>query len=390
MTTAVNKGMNRVEELYKDRTQRVIQLKAEGKRIFGYLCLYPVVEMLTALDIVPFRVLGDMKEPIIQADKYLPPVVCPFLRSCIDLGLKGKYDFLDGMLTSHICDVGAALSVIWNYTVKTPYHYNIDTPHTAHETALEQEKNLLKGLRNSLGEYTGRELTDELLKKAIALHNEQRGLVRQLYELNKVSPPLVSGTEMIKIIKVIQSIPVNEGNELLRQVTTEVKNRKNRPAKKAARLLIWGSIIDDTPMVEMIEGLEANVVMDDTCIGSRGFIDDVKVTPDPIDGLAEHYLIDIKCPRTFRAKNFFAMKKDYMEDLEDRFKYIADYVKEWHADGVIMQSVRYCDTHGYEVPQLRDYLNNVAIPNTYLEHDYTEGTLSQLRTRVQGFLEIIG
>jgi bcr-type benzoyl-CoA reductase subunit C len=390
MTIAVNMGMNRVEELYRDRTQRVRQLKAEGEKIFGYLCLYPVLEMMTALDIVPFRVLGDMREPITKADKYLPPVVCPFLRSCLDLGLKGKYGFLDGMLTSHICDVGSTLSGIWNYTVKTPYHYNIDTPHTSHDTALEQEKNLLMGLRKSLEEYTGRKLTDEMLKKAITLHNQQRALVRKVYGLKKNDPPLVSGAETIKIIKVIQSMPIYEGNELLRQIISEAKTRKNGPVKKSVRLLIWGSIIDDTPMVEMIEDLEANVVMDDTCVGSRAFIDDVKATSDPIDGLAEHYLVDIKCPRTFTAKDYFAMKKNYMEDLHDRFGYISDYIRDWNANGVIMQSVRYCDTHGYDVPQLRDYLNSVNIPNIYLEHDYTEGTLAQLRTRVQGFLEIIG
>jgi len=130
-------------------------------------------------------------------------------------------------------------------------------------------------------------------------------------------------------------------------------------------------------------------VMDDTCVGSRAYFSDVEPTDDPLDGLAHHYLADIKCPRTFRAKNYNDTTKDYMADLESRFSYLADYAREWKADGVILESVRYCDTHGYEVPQLRDYLNNIDLPSIYLEHDYTEGALAPLRTRVQGFLEII-
>jgi len=43
----------------------------------------------------------------------------------------------------------------------------------------------------------------------------------------------------------LMSIPVEAGNKLLRQTITEVKNRKN-VIKKQPRLLIWGSILDDT------------------------------------------------------------------------------------------------------------------------------------------------
>jgi benzoyl-CoA reductase/2-hydroxyglutaryl-CoA dehydratase subunit BcrC/BadD/HgdB len=185
-------------------------------------------------------------------------------------------------------------------------------------------------------------------------------------------------------------MPVIEGNALLREVITEIKSRNNGPVKKPARLLVWGSILDDTALIDMIESLDANVVMDDTCVGSRPFFEDVKITPDLIDGLAHHYLVDIKCPRTFRARDFYAVKKNYLEDLKSRFGYLADYVRDWKANGVILESVRYCDTHGYEVPGVRDFLKDAGIPSIYLEHDYTEGALQPLRTRVQGFLELIG
>ena len=389
MVVAVKKGLARVQELYQDRSKRVKELKAEGKKIAGYLCIYPVTEIMTALDLVPYRVLGDMREPITRSDAYLPPVVCPFLRSCLDIGLKGRYDFLDAMITSHICDVGSSLSGIWRYTVKTPFHYNIDTPHTIHDTSLAQTKAVLKAFQTAMETFAGKKITPVMLENAIKKHNEQRAMVRELYESKKQDPPLITGSETLKVIKAIQSLPVNEGNALLREVISEVKTRVNKPLKKNARLLVWGSILDDTAMIEMIESLDAYVVIDDTCVGSRAFFDDVKLTKDPIDGLAQHYLVDIKCPRTFRTRDFYAVKKNYMEDLKSRFSYLADYVRDWHANGVILQSVRYCDTHGYEVPQIRDYLKEVGIPSIYLEHDYTEGALSPMKTRVQGFLEII-
>ena len=390
MVAEKRNGLTRVREIYQDRPRRIIELKEEGKKIIGYLCIYPVLEMITALDLVPYRIFGDMREPITKADSFLPTVVCPFLRSCLDLGLKGKYDFLDGIITTHICDVGSNLAGIWNYSVKTPFSHNIDVPHTAHETAQEQERELIKAFRRVLEEFTGERITPDKLTRAIESHNQQRALVRELYDLKKLDPPLISGTETIQITKALMSIPVEEGNQLLREVISEVRERKDGPTKKSARLLLWGSIIDDSALTEMIESLDANIVMDDTCVGSRAYFADVKLTNDPTDGLAHHYLVDIKCPRTFKAKDYNAVRKDYMADLESRFSYLADYARDWKADGVILESVRYCDTHGYEVPGVRDYLNSIDLPSVYLEHDYTEGALAPLRTRVQGFLEVIG
>ncbi|HEY41464.1 MAG TPA: 2-hydroxyacyl-CoA dehydratase [Dehalococcoidia bacterium] len=384
-----SKGLLRAQEIYQDRSRRALELQKQGKKVVGYLCIYPVLEMMTALDIVPYRIFGDMREPITKADSYIPAVNCPFLRSCLDLGLKEKYSFLDGIVTTHICDVGSSLSGIWNYTVRTPFSFHIDTPHTLHETSLEQERGLLEDYQKALEDLTGQKMTKERLQEAVRVHNEQRALVRELYELKKQDPPLISGVETIRVIKAIQSIPVDEGNKLLREVIDEVKERNDGPQKKSARLLVWGSILDDTALPEMIEGLDANVVMDDTCVGSRAYFGDVELTNDPLDGLSHHYLVDIKCPRTFRTRDYTDVRKDYMTDLAVRFSYLRDYVRDWKADGVIMESVRYCDTHGYDVPGVRDYLDSVGIPSIYLEHDYTEGALAPLRTRVQGFLEII-
>ena len=81
MNINILKGLDKAGAIYQDRTQRVKELQKEGHKIFGYLCIYPITEMLTALDIIPFRLFGDIDEPITKANNYLPSVVCPFLRS---------------------------------------------------------------------------------------------------------------------------------------------------------------------------------------------------------------------------------------------------------------------------------------------------------------------
>ena len=378
-------GLSRAVAIYKDRALRATELKAEGKKVIGYICAHPVLEILTALKIVPFRIFGDINEPISKADSCLPTTVCPFIRSALDLGLKNRYQFLDGVAFAHSCDVVEKTAHIWNIYLKPAYFHFTDTPHGVHGAAVVQHKGLLKEFGGTLEQLAGGKLTSARLKAAIVAHNRQRALVRQLYDLRKPEPPLISGVEVLQLMVALMSLPVAEGSALLKQVISEVGQRHGGGQNNKPRLLIWGSIVDNTALYEMIEGLGADLVMDDTCVGSRFYWPDVELTEDPLDGLARRYLVDLKCPRTFWQPG-----KDYQADLESRFGYLKDYARQWQVDGVILQSLRYCDIHGYEVPQVRDYLKGIGLPNLYIEYDYSQSAMAPLRTRLQAFLEVVG
>jgi benzoyl-CoA reductase/2-hydroxyglutaryl-CoA dehydratase subunit BcrC/BadD/HgdB len=179
------------------------------------------------------------------------------------------------------------------------------------------------------------------------------------------------------------SLPLDEGNQLLEEVIREVKKRKPQPSARK-RLLLWGSILDSDDLLEMVEKLDADLVMDDICTGSRFFWPDVEVTDDPLDGLAKRYLVDLKCPRTFRQQ-----QGGYQASLENRFGYLKDFAEEWRADGALLQSLRYCDIHGYEVPAVKDYFQSIGLPSIFIEYGYNKSGMAQLKTRVQAFLETL-
>ncbi len=390
MVKVASRGITRAKEIYQNRDQRARELKAEGRQIMGYLCLYPVQEMMTAVDLVPYRMFGDVNETITEGNKLLPPNCCAFLRSTLDLGMKGKYDFLTGAVFAHICEVGQRVHQIWRVAVNLPYTHYIDTPHLIRPESVEQHRDLLKEFQGTLESLTGKTMTTARLKKAIRIHNQQRALVRELYDLRKPDPPLISGVETLQVLKAVMSLPIDEGNELLKETIDEVKNRQDGPTKKAGRLLVWGPVVDYTGLPAMIESLDANIVMDDTCVGSRPFMDDVELTADLLDGLAYHYLVDLKCARTVRGDAVFgATKKDYGAYKDFRFGYLGDQLKDWNVNGVVIETMRYCDSHGYELPVLRDYLDSLSIPHISVENDYSEAALAPLRTRIQGFLEVI-
>jgi benzoyl-CoA reductase subunit C len=383
-----DKGLSKAQEIYLNRSQRARELKAAGKKIIGYPCVYVPLEMLTALDLIPYQTCGDIKEPITEADRALPHSFCPIMRNCLDCALKGKNDFLDGMVTIHSSDPQEKTARVWESYTNYPYFHFIDMPITVRPEALEYFKSQLNDFRKTLEAFTGQKLSTDKLESAIKSHNQQRTLVRELYELTKSSPPLISGTEIIQVLKALTSLPVVEGNNLLTETISQVKSRTDGPKKKSARLLIWSSTLDDADIMKVFED-KANVVMNESCGGIRAYRGGVKFTTDLLGGLADYYLNEITCARTFRQATLGETRKDYGRDLQSRFGYLKGIIKEWKINGAIMLLVRYCDPFAFEMPSLKDYFNSLDIPSTYIEYDYTTGALAPLRTRVEAFLETI-
>ncbi|MBI4294748.1 MAG: 2-hydroxyacyl-CoA dehydratase [Chloroflexi bacterium] len=386
MTTQVSSksGLAKLKELYQDRQLRVRELKQQGVKVVGYFCCYPPLELITAANLLPYRIQGDVREPITQADAYLETIMCPFVRSTFDLALKGRYDFLDGMVMPHSCDTVERLYNVWRFYHKPDYMYSINVPHMLHHGSGEFFKHEIQTFKKSLEEFTGQEITQEKLRQAVELHNRNRRLLRQLYQLRKSSPPLLSGTEVMEIVVAGMTIPAAEFGDLLEAAIAEIQQRNQGP-QPGARVMIYGSEIDDIAFVELVESCGANVVMDDLCTGTRQFWVDVEPTPDPLDGITKRYLTRVVCPRTYKNR-----KPTRQEDFESRFSYLKQYAQEFNVAGVILYIIRYCDTHELDVPSIRNYLEAAGYSVLHLEDDYSVTTIGQLRTRVQAFTEVIG
>jgi benzoyl-CoA reductase/2-hydroxyglutaryl-CoA dehydratase subunit BcrC/BadD/HgdB len=59
-------------------------------------------------------------------------------------------------------------------------------------------------------------------------------------------------------------------------------------------------------------------------------------------------------------------------------------------DGAVLYVYIYCDPFGFEVPARKSYYDSIHIPLLYLETRYSTGTIGQLKTRIEAFLEMIG
>jgi benzoyl-CoA reductase/2-hydroxyglutaryl-CoA dehydratase subunit BcrC/BadD/HgdB len=64
-------------------------------------------------------------------------------------------------------------------------------------------------------------------------------------------------------------------------------------------------------------------------------------------------------------------------------------MQEYKADGVIFETMKFCDLWGYEVLSVVNRLRDEGSPIVRIEREYALTGEGQLRTRVQAFIELI-
>ena len=186
--------------------QTAQQWKQEGKQVIGWVCTYAPEELISAAGMLPVRIMGS-PEPHTIGDSYLQANMCPFVRSCLAQGLKGSYAFLDGILASHTCDTMCKLFDIWRLYVKPGFSHQIDHPHKLSGAATTYHLKEVQRLKSALEGFTGREIDDVALQRAIDVTNENRRLLKQIYELRKSDPPALSGVEAYNLVRASMILP---------------------------------------------------------------------------------------------------------------------------------------------------------------------------------------
>jgi benzoyl-CoA reductase subunit C len=96
--------------------------------VLGIICCCIPEEIIHAAGMLPVRLLSE-HEPNTEADLHLPTNLCPYCRSWFDQLLKGKYDYLDGIVIPHACDSICRTYDVWKYTLGLPYSHLINMPH---------------------------------------------------------------------------------------------------------------------------------------------------------------------------------------------------------------------------------------------------------------------
>jgi len=348
--------------------------KGEGKRVVGYLCTYAPEEIIYAAGMLPYRAGAAGCTATDKADVYLHRFNCTYARCLLQLGLEGDYDFLDGFCFMNGCEQLRRTYDIWVKKIETKFVDMLTIPHVISEKRFDWYLDDIKKFAENLASHFGvMPLDNQKLKDAIKIYNETRRLMLELYDLRKADNPPISGTESMQLAIAAFTTPKPIFNKLMRAALDAIKARPGISAYRA-RIMIAGSFMDDTFLLELIEEAGGLVVADNLCYGFRHFDTPVEETGDPLEAIARRYYWHNPCPR---------MQGEFDRRL-DETRAIA---KGANVDGVIFQRIAFCDSHGAESPMESKYLEEEGMPTIILEREYMPSDRGRLKTRIQAFIE---
>ena len=354
---------------------------APGRKAIGYMPVYVPRELIHAAGMLPVGILGggDALE-VIQGDAYYQSYICRIPRSTLELGLTGRLNCLDGMLFPSICDVIRNLSGMWQILFKDKYVRYFDVPQNYVDsiggTFYIQE---LQTLREDLGKLRGAPVTDAELNASIAVYNENRVAVSDLYAYRAAKPWQAPTSEVYLLLRAGMVLPPEEHTQLLRDYLAATDSVA-RPKRDNARVVINGSFCEQPPLslIKSIEMSGCYIVDDDFMLVTRWLLDEVPANANPLEELSKAFL---HRSATSAAK--------YDQTREEKGMFLVGQVKTRGAEGVIFAAPSFCDPALLERPMLQDVLSKHNIPHTAFKFAENTGQMAPIREQSGTFADSI-
>jgi len=370
----LDKLLNRFREIERTRYTRFAEWKNGSKKILGYFCTYTPEEMIHAAGILPVRILGDSLD-ISLADLHLPNFACSFVRSSLDAGLKGKYDFLDGAVFPQSCDSIQVLSNVWQLKFPDKFCSSVIVPANMNAAgSLCYFVNELKRFKEDLESLIKREISESDLQESIELYNRNRKLLEELYAIRRESSA-INASDLLAVLISGMLLPKAEHTDLIAQLLSYLRSASSQASDKP-KIVLTGNVCGSPDIIKLIESAGITVVDDALCIGSRYFRGQIDEGIDPIEAIAQRYLRKVHCPCK------------YSSDF-DYSKYLFSLVSNSKAQAVIFLQIKFCDPHLFDYSYLARKLKSNGIPHLLIEYEQQSSSLNQIKTRLEAFSEML-
>jgi len=370
-----------VSEVHGLRIQELDEHRKKGGKVVGTFCVFVPEEIIVAAKALSVGLCAGSQFWIEDGEKVLPRNMCPLIKAFMGAKIGGTCPYFqscDMVIGETTCDgKKKAWEILDEYV---PVHV-MDLPQMKRDKDFKKWGEEINDLIKKVEEITGNKITVEALKEGIRVTNAKRKALKRLYDLRKYKPSPISGLDCLLITQIAFYDDPKRFTEKVHELCDELEERiKNSQESNKKRILITGTpmALPNWKLHSIIESLDAEVVVEETCTGTRYFEREVseegETLEELIKNLADRYLnINCACftPNTGR--------------IDDIIK----YTKEYGADGVIDTNLSFCHTYAVEHRDVEANLKEKNIPIMHIETDYSTEDSGQIKTRVEAFLEMI-
>lgn len=363
----------------------VKQAKAEGGLAVGYTCYHIPEPLLNVGNCFSVRLRAPRTGSLDIATYYMSNYTCEYARALVERGIEGGYQFLDALAGVDACSMmNRAMEHFEILKVNTNPNFFVshcDIPYKIESYTLDSYvKQMRLRVLDRLTANYGVDTSDAAIRKAVEEHNEVCRIISEIGQMRKADNPVITGYEFHILNLVTYTCPKGLILPYLRETLEELKERQPdlKPAFRA-KVAVVGSEIDDPGFTKLVEGCGALVVSDRYCFGStpgREVIE-LKDDEDALTQICLHVMKHSECARYIADD-----KVQQRRDTADRL------AKEYNADGIIYEQMKYCDYWGFERALVSHIMKEeYGWPVLSVDRLYNIGVSGQLRTRVQAFVE---
>lgn len=363
----------------------VEKAKSEGKLAIGYTCFHIPEVLLNVDNCFSVRIRAPRTGSIDIATYYMSNYTCEFARSLTERGIEGGFNFLDGLAGVDACSM---MNRFYEHfeILKMNEKPNFFVTHTDMPLKTEDYsvrayvKQMRIRLLDVMEKAYGVDTSDAAIRKAVEEHNKVCRILTEIGNMRKAENPVITGYEYHILNLVSYTCPKHLILPYLEETLEELRTREPDPKPWfRARVAIVGSEIDDPSLTKMIEDCGAIVVSDRYCYGSTPGREEIILNDEEpaLDQICRHYMMVSECPR-YISDNKVAQRRETADRL----------AREYNADGIIFEQMKFCDYWGFE-RALNSYIlkNDMGWPVLSIDRPYNAKSSGQLRTRFQAFVE---
>jgi len=374
------------EKLLENADNELVrQAQDEGGIALGYTCYHMPEVLLNLGNCFSVRLRAPNTGSIDIATYYMSNYTCEYARALVERGIEGGYQFLDAMIGVDACSMmNRAMEHFEILQVNDKPNFFVShcdipfkvTDYTLDSYVRQMEVHVLDELNKRFGVDT----SDEAIRAAVKEHNEVCEILTEIGQMRKADNPVVTGYEFHVLNLVSFTCPKKLILPYLRETLEELRTREPDPKPAfRARVAIVGSEIDDPNLTKLIEGCGALVVSDRYCFGSTPGREIIELTDDKpaLPQICLHVMQHSECARYIADEKVLQRR-----ETADRL------AKEYKAEGIIYEQMKYCDYWGFERALVSHIMHDeYGWPVLSIDRLYNNGNSGQLRTRVQAFVE---
>ena len=378
------------ENLLLEANNELVQkAQAEGKVCVAYTCENTPEPLLNLEGCFSARLRAPRTGSLDISTYYVTSFLCEYSRALLERAIEGGFNFADCVITPDGCSMMnrcienmELLKTMGKDKEKFFFQY-MEVPMKADDNGLNLYVLQCKNhILTPLHETFGIDVSDAAIRKAVAEFNETCELIRAIGDFRKEDNPRITGYEFNVITLATYVAPKYLLIDKLKETLEELKTREpDEKSRFRARVLVAGSEVDDTDFVKLIEDAGAYVCADRFCYGSLPGRDPIILNDeeDALTQICRIYMNKGECPRFMNT-----------DKMDHRRVYVDQLAKEYKADGIIYQQMKFCDPWAYEKMMGTTILRNkYGYPVLAVDRPYSIGTSGQMVTRVQAFVESI-